>query len=180
MSVPKFKRRETGLEYIDNAFVLQGEIMELCSKLSARWARIYQQPIDKLACLQADLVNMAYNINPTNYEEYITRKWLLVMSRACLSTLEKRVMDMTRVLYMNPSKCFSRKNNKNYSYNEATKMLDNKLEQLAIKYHKQYDLLKGVIAADKKKYEKIIIEDYSDKVIFEKVVSKLMNIVLYS
>ena len=38
--------------------------MNLASKLSARWARIYGQPVDKLACIQADLVNMAYAINP--------------------------------------------------------------------------------------------------------------------
>jgi len=84
--------------------------MTLVSKLSARWARIYGQPIDKLACLQADLVNMAYGINPTSYEDYVTRRWLLKMSKASLQALEKRIMDMVRVLYMNPSKCFNRKN----------------------------------------------------------------------
>ena len=45
--------------------------MTLASKLSARGAHIYQQPIDKLACLQADLVNMACSINPTTSEDYI-------------------------------------------------------------------------------------------------------------
>lgn len=42
MSVPKFKRRPSGLDYVDNAFELQKEILTLASKLSARWARIYQ------------------------------------------------------------------------------------------------------------------------------------------
>ena len=40
MSVPRFKRKPNGLEYIDNAYSLQQEIMNLCSKLSTRWARI--------------------------------------------------------------------------------------------------------------------------------------------
>lgn len=40
MSVPRFKRKTSGLEYIDNAYSLQQEIMNLSSKLSARWARI--------------------------------------------------------------------------------------------------------------------------------------------
>ena len=93
-----------GLEYVDNASPLQKEIMTLASKLSARWARIYQQPVDKLACIQADLANMAYGINPSTYEDYITRRWLLKMSKASLQALEKRIMDMVRVLYMNPSK----------------------------------------------------------------------------
>ena len=42
MSVPRFKRKPSGLDYADNAFELQVEVMNLCSKLSARWARIYQ------------------------------------------------------------------------------------------------------------------------------------------
>ena len=48
--------------------------MNLVSKLSARWARIYQQPIDGLANLQADLVNMACSITPKTSEDFITRK----------------------------------------------------------------------------------------------------------
>ena len=36
MSIPKWKRRPSGLEYVDNAFELQREIMNLASKLSAR------------------------------------------------------------------------------------------------------------------------------------------------
>ena len=132
MSVPKFKRRPSGLDYVDNAFELQKEIMNLASKLSARWARIYQQAVDKFACLQADFVNMAYSINPTTGWYFITRRWLLKMSRACLQALEKRLMDMVRVLYMNPSKCFSRKNGKNYSTSEAIIMLDKRLEELGV------------------------------------------------
>ena len=83
--------------------------MILASKLSARWARIYQQPIDEYACKQADFVNMAHSINIQSVEDYITRRWLLKMSRAYLQVLEKRLMDAIRILYMNPSKCFSRK-----------------------------------------------------------------------
>lgn len=153
MSVPKFKRKPSGLEYIDNAYSLQQEIMNLCSKLSARWARIYQQPIDKLAFLQADFVNMAYSINPKNSEDYLTRRIFLLLSRCFLSALEVRIMAMVSVLYNNPSKCFNRKNGKNYTFSEATKMLDKKLENLGVQYQRQYDLLKGVIEADKKKYD---------------------------
>lgn len=53
---------------------------------------------------------MANGITPQKAEDFITRRWLIMMSRASLIALEKRVMDMVRVLYMNPSKCFSRKN----------------------------------------------------------------------
>lgn len=89
MSIPKFKRKPSGRDYVDNAFELQKDIMNLASKLSARWARIYQQPIDKLACMQADLINMANSINPTRYEDFITHRWLIIMSREHLTALEK-------------------------------------------------------------------------------------------
>ena len=178
MSVPRFKRRPSGLDYVDNAFELQKEIMNLASKLSARWARIYQQPVDKLACFQADLVNMAYSINPTTSEDFITRRWLLKMSRANLQALERRLMDMIRILYMNPSKCFSRKNGKNYTTSEATKMLDNKLEDLGVQFARQYDLLNGVLNSDKKKYDKIKKGDLSDKEVIEILVSKGIQLVL--
>ena len=42
MSVPRFKRKTSGIDYVDNAYEHQMEVMNLCSKLSARWARIYQ------------------------------------------------------------------------------------------------------------------------------------------
>lgn len=175
MSVPRFKRRPSGLDYVDNAFELQKEIMTLASKLSARWARIYQQPVDKLACLQADLVNMAYSINPVTAEDFITRRWLLKMSKANLQALERRLMDMIRILYMNPAKCFSRKNGKNYTTSEATKMLDNKLEDLGVQFARQYDLLKGVMDSDKKKYDKIKNGNITDKEVLEILVSKSLQ-----
>lgn len=136
-----------------------------------------EQPIDRLACLQADLVNMAYNINPVNYEENVTRKWLLKISYSCLSTLEKRVMDMVRILYTNPSKSFNRKNGKNYSYNEALEMLDKRMEELGIMYQRQYDLLKGVIASDKKKFDKLKRNDITDKEIIKILVSKTIGLI---
>ena len=177
MSVPKFKRKPSGLDYVDKAYNLQVEIMNLCFKLSARWARIYQQPIDRLACIQADLVNMAYNINPVNYEDYVTRRWFLKISYASLSTLEKRVMDMVRILYTNPSKCFNRKNGKNYTYTEAIEMLDKRMEDLGLMYQRQYDLLKGVMNSDKKKFDKLKRDDISDKDIIEILVSKTIGMI---
>ena len=176
MSVPKFKRKPSGLEYIDNANELQQEIMNLCSKLSARWARIYQQPIDKLAFLQADLVNMAYSITPQNNEDYLIRRIFLLLSRCCLNAMEVRITAMSGVLYNNPSKCFNRKNGKNYTFKEATEMLDKKLENLGVKYQRQYDLIKGVLAADKRKYGKLSSDNLSDKEIIEIMVSKLFKI----
>ena len=100
------------------------------------------------------------------------------MSNACLTALERRIMKMIRILYSNPSKCFNRKNGKNYTFTEATEMLDKKLENLGIKYARQYDLIKGVLAADKRKMEKIKTDNITDKEIIEILVSKTISMVL--
>ena len=63
------------------------------------------------------------------------------MSRGTLQALETKLIDMVRILYMNPSKCFSRRNGKNYSRGEATEMLDKKLETLGVNFQRQYDLI---------------------------------------
>ena len=177
MAVAKWKRRPSGLDYVDNAFVLQRDIMNLASKLSARWARIYTEPIDRYASLQADLVNMAYAITPETIEDYITRRWFLKMARAFLQALEVRVMDMVRILYMNPSKCFSRKNGKNYSTSEATDMLDKRLEELGVNFARQYDLIKGVLDSDKKKMNRLKVKDIDDKELIEMLISKSIRMI---
>lgn len=100
------------------------------------------------------------------------------MSNACLTALERRIMEMIRILYSNTSKCFNRKNGKNYTFTEATEMLDKKLENLGIKYARQYDLIKGVLAADKRKMEKIKTDNITDKEIIEILVSKTISMVL--
>lgn len=100
------------------------------------------------------------------------------MPNACLTALERRIMEMIRILYSNPSKCFNRKNGKNYTFTEATEMLDKKLENLGIKYARQYDLIKGVLAADKRKMEKIKTDNITDKEIIEILVSKTISMVL--
>ena len=92
---------------------------------------------------------------------------LLLLSRCFLSALEVRLMAMVSVLYNNPSKCFNRKNGKNYTFSEATEMLDKKLENLGVQYQRQYDLLKGVIEADKKKYSNLSKDNLSDKEIID-------------
>ena len=41
MSIPKFKRKPNGLEYVDNAYVIQVETLRLVSKLNKKWTNIY-------------------------------------------------------------------------------------------------------------------------------------------
>lgn len=58
-------------------------------------------------------------------------------------------------------------------------MLDKKLEEFGVKYQKQYDLIKGVIESDSKKYSKIKKDDITDKEMFEILVSKNFEILFH-
>lgn len=68
---------------------------------------------------------------------------------------------------------------KNYTKSEATRMLDNTLEELGVNYQRQYDLIKGVLSSDKKKFDKIKHEDISDKEILEILVSRGIKTFFY-
>ena len=59
-----------------------------------------------------------------------------------------------------------------------TIMLDRRLEELGVNYQRQYDLIKGVLNSDKKKYDKIKKEDINDKDILEMLVSKGFEVLL--
>lgn len=151
MSIPRFKRKPTGMEYVENAYFIQVETLHLASKLNHKWSTIYQKPIEKYACMQADLVNMAFSISPKNYEDILIRRVLLNLSKAYLNVLDKKMTDMVEVLYCNLVGCFGRKNGKYYSFKEAQSMLDKKLEVLGSAFSKQFDLVKGVLESDNKK-----------------------------
>lgn len=41
MTVPRFKRKTNGMEYVSNAYTIQVETLLLTSKLSSKWVSIY-------------------------------------------------------------------------------------------------------------------------------------------
>ena len=57
-------------------------------------------------------------------------------------------------------------------------MLDGRLEELGVKFSRQYDLIKGVLESDKKKMDKLNINNISDKEIFEMLISKSIQMIL--
>ena len=179
MSIPKFKRKPNGLEYVDNAYVIQVETLRLVSKLNKKWTNIYIVPIEKYVCKQAELVSMANSVNPVRYEDILLRRILLLFSKCCMDVLDKKLTDMVDILYSNPVGCFSRKNGKRYTFGEAIEMLDKKLEILGTLYDKQYKLLKGVLESDNKKLKKINDKEIDDDQIIDLLVSKFVKKMIF-
>ena len=180
MSIPKFKRKPSGLEYVENAYFIQTEVLRLASKLDKKWTYIYIIPIEKYVCRQAELVSMANAINPSRSEDILYRRMLLLFSKSCLDVLDKKLTEMVDILYCNPIGCFSRKNGKRYTSGEAIEMLDKKLEVLGCAFDKQYKLLKGVLDSDRKKLSKV--PDYkvaSDEELINLMVSKCVKSMIF-
>ena len=90
-NIPKFKRKPNGLEYVDNAYVIQVETLRLVSKLNKKWTNIYIVPIEKYVCKQAELVSMANSINPVRYEDILLRRILILFSKSCMDVLDKKL-----------------------------------------------------------------------------------------
>ena len=179
MSIPKFKRKPNGLEYVDNSYVIQVETLRLVSKLNKKWTDIYIIPIEKYVCKQAELVSMANSVNPIRYEDILLRRVFLLLSKSCLDILDKKLTDMVEVLYTNPKSCFGRKNGKSYTISEAREMLDKRLEILGTLYDKQYKLLKGVLESDNKKLKKINDKEIDDDKIIDLLVSKFVKKMIF-
>ena len=181
MTVPRFKRKTNGMEYVSNAYTIQVETLLLTSKLSSKWVSIYQRPIEKYACMQADMVNMANSINPVRYEDFLLRRMLLMLSRLALNILDKKMTDMVEVLYANPTKCFNRKNGKNYTRGEAKEMLDKRLEILGKAYDDQFQMIKGVLDSDNRKFKKISDDNVlNDKELIDFMVSKVIKALCFN
>jgi len=176
MSVPRFKRKPTGMDYVENAYFIQVETLHLASKLNSKWITIYQKPIQEYACKQADLINMVFSISPNKYEDILLRRVFLMLSRCFLNVLDKKMTDMVDVLYTNPVGCFGRKNGKYYSFSEAQAMLDKKLEILGNAYAKQFDLIQGVLESDNKKLKGMDRKiEIPDEELLNMVVSKVIK-----
>lgn len=180
MAIPKFKRRPNGLEYVENAYFIQTEVLRLVSKLNKKWTNIYIIPIQKYVCKQAELVSMVNSINPVRCEDILIRRILLLLSKSCLDVLDKKLTDMVDILYCNPSGCFGRKNGKKYTSSEAIEMLDKKLEVLGTAFDKQYKLIKGILESDKKRLNNISNYDIkSDEELINLLVSKFVKIMIF-
>lgn len=176
MAIQKYKRKPTGLEYIDYAYEIQNDTMNIISKLSSKWIRIYQDPIKKLCFYHADFANMSSSIVPTNYEEYMLKRLYLKLSRLILHILEYRLTDVVDVVYNNFD-TFEKINGKKNTRVEAKDMLDKKLSNLGFKFGIQYKLLNEMIRNNEMKYSHLINNGIEEEKIIQIMVSDLIQMI---
>lgn len=153
MSVLKEKRALSPMEYVTNGYKIENEAIDFTKKLTTKNARIYQDPVKRLAMLQSDTAYMANEIYPTNRAEYQLRRALLKVSMATLHALDKRMSDVYQNLMVNPSEAFNRQNGKPVAKAEAIKKLDRLAENLGSRIDRQDNLLKGVMDSDRVRFQ---------------------------
>ena len=151
MSVLKEKRSVSKMEYVSNGYAIEKYSIDFTKRLSVKNARIFQDPVKKLAMLQADTAYIANEIFPTNLAEYQIRRLLLGISMATLHALDKRMSDVYEMLMVNPSEAFNRQNGKPVPQSEAIGILDKMAETLGGMIDFQDTLLKGVRDSDKER-----------------------------
>lgn len=159
MSVLKNKRNESPMEYVTNGYAIEKYSIDFTKRLSTKNARIYQEPITRLAMIQSDLAYVANEIYPTNRAEYQVRRILLGVSKAVLHALDKRMSDVYECLMVNPSDAFNRQNGKPIPKAEAERILDNMADDLGDMIDKQDGLLKGVRDSDRERFKNLPLAD---------------------
>lgn len=143
------------MEYVTNGYAIEKYSIDFTKRLSTKNARIYQDPVKRLAMIQSDLAYVANEIYPTNRAEYQVRRALLNLSMAILHALDKRMADVYENLMINPSDAFNRQNGKPIPKPEAIKILDKLAYDLGDMIDKQDALLKGVRDSDKERFSKL-------------------------
>ena len=155
MSVLKNKRYLSPMEFVTNGYEIEKHSLDFVKRLSVKNNRIYQEPVRKLAMLQADVAYIANEIYPTTRTEFLVRRILFGFSTAVLHALDKRMGDVYEVMMVNPSEAFNRKNGKPIPEAEATRILDNMAETLGGMIDNQDTLLKGIRESDKHRAAKL-------------------------
>jgi hypothetical protein len=143
------------MEFVTNGYEIEKYSLDFVKRLSVKNNRIYQEPVRKLAMLQADVAYIANEIYPTTRTEFLVRRILFGFSTAVLHALDKRMGDVYEVMMVNPSEAFNRKNGKPIPEAEATRILDNMAETLGCMIDNQDALLKGVRESDKRRAAKL-------------------------
>ena len=155
MSVLKSKRSTSKMEYVTNGYAIESYSLDFTKRLSTKNARLFQEPVKRLAMLQADTAYIANEIYPTNRAEYQVRRALLGVSMATLHALDKRMSDVYEILMVKPSDAFNRKNGKPIPEAEAKAILEKMAETLGDMIDTQDALIKGVRDSDKERFGRL-------------------------
>lgn len=149
MSVLKQKRTTSKAEFINVAYQIHVETLNFLTRLSARYARMLQEPVAKLSGEVLDHAEKANSIfpSPSDPQRISLRKAHLLEARASLMALDVRLALCYDVMSQNPEGAFTTSKGKSVSASDATVKLDKMAQSLGELIDRENELLKGAVKA---------------------------------
>ena len=145
MSVLKQKRAVSKAEFINVAYQIHVETLNFLTRLSARYARMLQEPVAKLSGEVLDHAEKANSIFPSDPQRISIRKAHLLEARASLMALDVRLTHCYMIMNENPEGCFTTSKGKSVGPKEAMEKLDKMAQSLGDLIDQENELLKGQI-----------------------------------
>ena len=145
MSVLKQKRAVSKAEFINVAYQIHVETLNFLTRLSARYARMLQEPVAKLSGEVLDHAEKANSIFPSDPQRISIRKAHLLEARASLMALDVRLTLCYDVMSQNPEGAFTTSKGKSVSASDATAKLDKMAQSLGDLIDRETELLKGAV-----------------------------------
>lgn len=145
MSVLKNKRKESHAEYLNIAYKIYVQTIEIVSKLSARYSRLMASDITHSAFMVLNHVEAANAIYPSGKQAYDLREKHLLEAKGELHTLDVALSISYEVLMKNPSGAFSTRSGKDVAPKDAQKKLDNMSQELGELIDSERKILTQVI-----------------------------------
>ena len=145
MSVLKQKRAVRKAEFINVAYQIHVETLNFLTRLSARYARMLQEPVAKLSGEVLDHAEKANSIFPSDPQRISIRKAHLLEARASLMALDVRLTLCYDVMSQNPEGAFTTSKGKSVSASDATAKLDKMAQSLGDLIDRENELLKGAV-----------------------------------
>ena len=145
MSVLKQKRAVSKAEFINVAYQIHVETLNFLTRLSARYARMLQEPVAKLSGEVLDHAEKANSIFPSDPQRISIRKAHLLEARASLMAQDVRLTLCYDVMSQNPEGAFTTSKGKSVSASDATAKLDKMAQSLGDLIDRENELLKGAV-----------------------------------
>ena len=145
MSVLKQKRAVSKAEFINVAYQIHVETLNFLTRLSARYARMLQEPVAKLSGEVLDHAEKANSIFTSDPQRISIRKAHLLEARASLMALDVRLTLCYDVMSQNPEGAFTTSKGKSVSASDATAKLDKMAQSLGDLIDRENELLKGAV-----------------------------------
>lgn len=150
MSVLKYRRTESKVEYVNVANEIYTRTLAFLTRLSARYSRLMAERVSTLAAGVLDNAEMANSIYPSDERRIELREAHLLEARAALMALDVHLAHCYDVMMLNPESCFQTKSGKPVEKYNATRRLEGMAQTLGELIERENALLSGVIKQCKK------------------------------